>query len=70
MRERCEEHSRTPVTDAQWSEFEGMLSYVQGPFDDPGTYEAIDAAIGRASSDRGSGQSALSTSRSRRPSSR
>jgi len=59
MRERCEEHSRTPVTDAQWSEFEGMLSYVQGPFDDPGTYEAIDAAIGRASSDRGSGQSAL-----------
>jgi glucose-6-phosphate 1-dehydrogenase len=59
MRERCEEHSRTPVTDTQWAEFEGMLSYVQGAFDEASTYEAIDTALGRASSERGSGQSAL-----------
>ncbi len=59
MREHCEKHSRTPVSDPEWAAFEGMLSYVAGPFDDASTYEAIDAALGRAATERGSGQSAL-----------
>ena len=59
MRERCEEHSRTPVTEASWDEFAGMLSYVRGSFDDPETYESLDAALKHASDERGSGDSAL-----------
>ena len=34
MRKRCEEFSRTPVTDAEWDGFAELLNWITGTFDD------------------------------------
>ena len=34
LRKRCEEFSRTPVTDAEWDGFAELLNWITGTFDD------------------------------------
>ena len=36
---------RKPIDDAVWSDFEKGISYVQGTFEDPGTYERLGAHL-------------------------
>jgi glucose-6-phosphate 1-dehydrogenase len=59
LRKRCEEFSRTPVTDAEWDGFAELLNWITGTFDDPKTYEQLTSRLGDVESARGTGGSVL-----------
>jgi glucose-6-phosphate 1-dehydrogenase len=50
---------RKPIDTAVWSDFERGLSYVQGSFDDPATYQKLKAHLDELGRDRGTRGNAL-----------
>ncbi len=53
------EFATRPVDDALWRELAPRVHYVKGDFEDPGTYEALSAALGRSARDHGTSGNAL-----------
>lgn len=53
MREAVAANARTPVTEETWQGFAQGLSYVQGDFNDPPTYERLGARLSDIDDDRG-----------------
>jgi glucose-6-phosphate 1-dehydrogenase len=53
------EFATGPVDDALWAEFARRIHYVKGDFEEPGTYEAISAALAHAARDHGTSGNAL-----------
>lgn len=52
MREAVEAHARMPVTDESWDSFAQGLFYVQGNFDDPAMYDALNKRLKEVDTER------------------
>jgi glucose-6-phosphate 1-dehydrogenase len=60
MKKGVEQHSRRkPIDPAVWSDFERGVSYVQGTFEDPGTYERLRAHLEKLDEERGTRKNRL-----------
>ena len=59
MRKRCEEFSRTPVTDAEWEGFAELLHWVSGTFDAAETYTTLARRLGEVEAERQTGGNVL-----------
>jgi glucose-6-phosphate 1-dehydrogenase len=53
------EFATRPIDDALAAEFVGRMRYVRGEFEDPATYEALEAALAQAARDLGTSGNAL-----------
>ena len=60
MKKGVEQHSRRkPIDPAVWSDFERGVSYVQGSFEDPATYERLRAHLEKLDEERGTRKNRL-----------
>jgi glucose-6-phosphate 1-dehydrogenase len=53
------EFASAPIDDATWSEFARRIHYVNGDFEDPGTYQRLQAALAHAAEKHGTAGNAL-----------
>ena len=59
MRKKCEEFSRTPVTDAEWAGFAELLNWVTGTFDSPDTYTELQKRLAQVEASHGTAGNVL-----------
>jgi glucose-6-phosphate 1-dehydrogenase len=59
LRKRCEEFSRTPVTDAEWDGFAELLNWITGTFDDAATYAELQKRLAAVEASHGTAGSVL-----------